>query len=315
MKTPVKIPYDKLKVKSIDLRPTIEQMGLAVKNQNPRGTCSVFASTFLLEYMTCKTRGLGISTQTWPGDQKRSIDFSEEYLNSVANLARKQLGMTEQNPDGDTFQGCWWGYRDYGIVGEEWFPYQQTYDSNMQPDDFLLEMGKLARFFKANIIFSENTPTITGGSPKGLNEGQLHSVISRLDDNIPVAFGVHISSTLTVKNFGSLSIWDDYSDETKNTCGHSIAIVGYYSSIFVPSGGYLIFRNSYGGGWGDKGYGYLSFDFARKHVYDVVAYDTMLKPIPWVEMPKKEYRIELPPPSWHLMGKLGELIHPYSRLR
>ena len=314
MKAVTKIPSNKLKFKSVDFRPIIKQMGLEVKDQNPRGTCSVFASTFLLEYMTCVTRGLGLSTQTWLGDQKRAINFSEEYLNSVANLARQKLGATEKNPDGDTFQGCWWGYNDYGIVSEEWFPYKNVYDSSVQPDAFLLETGKLARFFKANIFFSEKAPTIEGGSPKGLSDDQLSSVLAQLDAGIPVAFGVHLSSTTTSVNFGSLGIWDDHTDETVNPGGHSIAIVGYYSSAFIPSGGYFVFRNSWGKNWGDEGYGYLTYNFARKHVYDVVTYESKLKPAPWIEMPKKEYKIDLKPPTWHSMDKLGKLIHPYSRV-
>ncbi len=35
----------------VDLRPKIKQFGIGIKNQGNRGTCSVFALTFLLDYM------------------------------------------------------------------------------------------------------------------------------------------------------------------------------------------------------------------------------------------------------------------------
>ena len=57
--------------------------------------------------------------------------------------------------------------------------------------------------------------------------------------------------------------------------GHSIDLVGYKASNAFPSGGYFIFRNSYGTGFGAEGYGFMSFDHAKKYVNDAVYY---LKP-------------------------------------
>ena len=57
--------------------------------------------------------------------------------------------------------------------------------------------------------------------------------------------------------------------------GHSIDLVGYKVSNAFPSGGYFISRNSYGTGFGAEGYGFMSFDYAKKYVNDAVYY---LKP-------------------------------------
>jgi C1A family cysteine protease len=299
--------------KSVDLRTMIRKFGLPVRNQGGRGTCSVFASTFLLEYMVCKTRGLEV--QTSDDSQARAVNFSEEYLNAVANLARQKRGQLEVNPDGDTFQGCWWGYEDFGIVEEEWFPYQETFDPNKAPDPQLLEMGKTARFFKADIMLSTKPPTYDGASPKGLSEPQLNAVVSQLDQGKPVSFGVHLAEGMETVSYGGLLICNAYPDEKKGACGHSIAIVGYSANTLIPTGGYFIFRNSWGALWGDHGYGYLSYDFARNYVYDAAVYDVSPKFIPGIEMPKQPYKIALPPPPWHLADELGRIIHPASRLR
>lgn len=305
-KMPSKVDPTKF-VKTIDMRPVISQMGLSIKNQGARGTCSVFATTFLLEYMVCKERGLRI--QTWPQDSKnRSINFSEEYLNAVANMA------TGRGDDGDFFESCWLGYRDFGIVGEEWFPYQQTFDDR-RPDNELIEVGKAARFFKADLMYSQKKPTQPNFSPKGLSDQQLSAVINQLDNQVPVAFGKHIARDIQTVSSGGLNILNDIADETDQPGAHSVAIVGYSASRVIPSNGYFIFRNSYGEGWGDKGYGYLSFNYARKYVYDAVVYDRASGFLPGVTKPVKPFEIRLPPPSLIEMDKIGKLIHPNSRMR
>src|SRR5436190_23586245 len=54
----------------VDLRPEIASLGISIRpNQGGRGTCSVFAMTFLLEFMYAKNYG------------SKNADFSEEYLN------------------------------------------------------------------------------------------------------------------------------------------------------------------------------------------------------------------------------------------
>jgi C1A family cysteine protease len=53
--------------------------------------------------------------------------------------------------------------------------------------------------------------------------------------------------------------------------GHSVVLVGYAQHSQLSGGGYFIFRNSWGN-TGDKGYGYLSFDYVRKYANDLVAY-------------------------------------------
>src|ERR1700731_1220074 len=53
----------------VDLRPEIEKLGLAVRDQGNRATCSVFATTFLIEYFEARAQGV------------KDLAFSEEYLN------------------------------------------------------------------------------------------------------------------------------------------------------------------------------------------------------------------------------------------
>src|SRR5437868_3842181 len=59
----------------VDLRPEIDALGIPVRAQGGRNTCSVFATTFLLDYMYAKHYGV------------KNADYSEEFLNYASNKA------------------------------------------------------------------------------------------------------------------------------------------------------------------------------------------------------------------------------------
>lgn len=284
-------------VKTVDLRPTIDQMGIALRNQGGRGTCSVFASTFLLEYMVSKERGL------------KNLDFSEEYLNAVANRATNTLG------DGDFFSSIAEGYKAFGIVDEAWFPYRPIFDPALQPDDELTAIGEAARFYKPDFMYSKKQPTAPGQSPKGLDDIQLAAVLKYLDKGVPVAFGFHGAANTKTVSVAGLTIMHDLVNELDGQYAHSVPIVGYSAASFIPSGGYLIYRNSAGPNWGDHGYGYMSFNYARKFIYDAVVYERSPQFLPALHAVTKPLsRPKIGPPPIQLLDSLGKLIHPSSRM-
>ena len=100
--------------RSRDLRTEIARRGIGIRNQGGRGTCSVFAMTFLLEYAYTEMLGGGYA------------DLSEEYLNHVANVA---VGKTD---DGDFFSSVAAGYENFGIIAEGGMVYNpnRVYDFN-----------------------------------------------------------------------------------------------------------------------------------------------------------------------------------------
>ena len=155
---------------SADLRPKINAMQLMPRSQGGRGTCSVFASTFLVEYMTSKERGLV------------GLDLSEEYLNAASNMATG-VDPTVHTPmgDGDFFHGIAAGYEQFGVVDEVWFPYQSSFDPNLKPDAELQVIGKAARFLAPHVDVSGREEKI------GLTEAQLTLIREQLDQGVPVA--------------------------------------------------------------------------------------------------------------------------------
>jgi len=122
---PVKLlpPAPRALLPQVDLRPTINSLGLSVRDQGGRNTCSVFAMTFLLEYTYDTRLNRGFT------------DLSEEYLNDVCNLVSGDTG------DGDYFSHLDNGYQAWGIVPEASEPYQMITEVTSIPQS-LLEAGR-----------------------------------------------------------------------------------------------------------------------------------------------------------------------------
>jgi hypothetical protein len=243
----------------VDLRPEIENFGIAVRDQGGRNTCSVFAVTFLHEYMWNKY------SQKMGGNSS-GLDLSEEYLNYVSNAV-----MNEWN-DGGFFDELDAGYHNWGIIGETNVPYQPAFNLNSPASVFWSGNAKES-LKKAKLIsqFLKKWDVKTGLTPQ-----QFNDLIESLKKGRPVAAGLRwakpgkfaieeIYGIPLIKMVGAGDVVD----------GHSVVFVGYKVSKNFPGGGYLIFRNSWGTGFGEQGYGYMSFEYATAYTNDLFLYTTM----------------------------------------
>jgi hypothetical protein len=231
----------------VDLRPNIKQFGIGIKNQGNRGTCSVFALTFLLDYMYAKNQ---IYTNT---------NLSEEYLNYASNLAIGQYA------DGGFFDALDLGYQNYGMVNEAQAPYHSSYNPPFVASQALLKKGEaISPRFKVNFIKPWDVTT-------GLLASQVQAIETQLKDGRPVAVGVRWPNNFQTETIHGLQLMKT-PPANGVFDGHSIDLVGYKASNAFPGGGYFIFRNSYGTGFGADGYGFMSFDYAKKYVNDAVYY-------------------------------------------
>ncbi len=251
---PVKLPPPgpQSKLPQVDLRPTIQSLGLSVRDQGARGTCSVFTMTFVLEYAYDTRLNSGLS------------DLSEEYLNYVTNLVSGNTG------DGDYFDKLDAGYQAWGIIPEASEPYQATEVASIPQS--LLDAGRLWTRFEADFVKPwDNT--------HGASQNQLDRAIAYLDANAPVAFGGWwpTSSAWGTTTVGGINVMNVPPLSQKATAvfdGHSVPLVGYRKDSAFAGGGYFVFRNSWGAGWGDGGYGYMPFEYVLDYANDLVAYKT-----------------------------------------
>lgn len=234
----------------VDLRPEIKALGISIRpTQNGRGTCSVFAMTFLLEFMYAKHFGM------------TNADLSEEYLNYASNNA---IGA---QVDGGFFDQIDPGYQKFGMVQEFLAPYLTSFQVNLPYGRNVLTKGMaLQPRLKPHYIKKWDVNT-------GLLPSQLLGILFQLKQGRPVAVGLRwpkAQNIPTEKIAGIIMMKAIPADEVVD--GHSIDFVGFKASDKFPGGGYLIFRNHWGTGFMEEGYGYMSFDYATKYVNDAVEY-------------------------------------------
>ena len=159
----------------VDLRPEINKRNIAIRNQGPRGTCSVQTLTFLLEYAYTQMCG-----------ETAGYNFlSVEYLNHVGN---KATGKTD---DGDFFRNIAEGYLKYGIVRDHFLQYDPGLTYNYQTMESAIQslaivpMGQdlLSKLTFKGLFIKPNDGTV------GLSDAQMNTIKTYLDRQIPVGIG------------------------------------------------------------------------------------------------------------------------------
>ena len=233
----------------VDLRPRIRALDIPIRKQGDRGTCSVFAMTFLLEF-GYRSKPTTLSTT-----------LSPEFLNWAKNKA------ASKSKDGDFFDVIDKGYSTYGVAREEFCPYQATYNPNLKPgaqatvDGQLRKSGLKGRFLKP---WSYDPAT----------DAQLDAIRASLRKGTPVATGFRWPTDGKYKQVkvGGADVLG-LIPEADVFDGHSVVTVGYVPLKAAPGGGYFIFRNSWGETWGDSGYGYMSYAYFQKFLNDAFVYE------------------------------------------
>ena len=231
-----------------DLRNAFARLHMAIRDQGSRGTCSIFA------VMTCLQFVMAEKLHFVHGD------FSPEYLNYVKNLAN---GMST---DGGFFSEIDKGYTDDSIYLEAKVPYKASFDpSYVVPPSFISAARKWPRLHSDFVKDWDNT--------KGATDDEVNDACAYLDDSIPIASGmlwpVDGAFKTTMIQGVDMMVTPQRSDVED---GHSIVLVGYKRSASFPGGGYFIFRNSWGTGFGDQGYGFMPFKYVKSYCNDMVVY-------------------------------------------
>ena len=241
----------------VDLRPEIEKFGLAIRDQGNRATCSVFATTFLIEYHDALTSG------------KKNIELSEEYLNWAKNRANKT------DVDGGKFTDIIRGYSEFGMVPIKDMPNQAAFHPKHRdaPANSVIASGK--EFARYRLMFIKQWD-----NHKGMSEAQMEATKTALSAGHPVATGIWWLENFETVTVGNVPLLKEYprkdnSDPSKNPMfdGHSIDLVGFHEGREFPGGGYFIFRNSFGPGFGHDGYGFVSFAYIREYSNDAIYID------------------------------------------
>lgn len=250
--------------REVSLIPDLEKDDLTALAQGDRDDCSLFAITGLAEFENARHS---------PAPHLR---FSEEYL---IWASRKYSGNTD---DQAMFYNAVDGLNGLGICSNELMPYAPKSDPNRKPSPgAVTQARKFRERWRVHWIkrWSLDAP---------LTEHQLEEIKRALAGGNPVACGLRWPKDLKGCQLLDVPPANQVSD------GHSIMIVGYQDDPAGNGGGILRFRNSFGSGWGDNGYGAMSYAYARAYANDALWLG--MGP-PESEVPAMRYEAETMPVS------------------
>jgi len=198
----------------------------------------------------------------------KDIDLSEEYLNWAKNRANKT------DIDGGKFTDIIRGYEAFGMVPIGDMPYRKNFDPKnpATPTPAAIAAGR--KFERYRFTFIKQWNNLRGMSVK-----ELAATKAALKAGQPVATGIwwlENFETVTIERVPLLKEYprtaNSNSDPSQDPMydGHSIDLVGFHEGKEFPGGGYFIFRNSFGPGFGQDGYGFVSFKYIRDYANDAI---------------------------------------------
>ncbi len=222
---------------SVDLKPWCPE----VENQGALGSCTANAGVGMAEYFEMRAFG-------------RWIDASRLFLYKAT---RNMLHLT-----GDTgayLRSTMGALALFGVPPEEYWPYVIT-DFDKEPPAFCYAF---AQNFQAISYYRLDPP----GTAKDV---LLNRIKTNLAGGLPSMFGFTVYSSYTqAASTGKIPY---PTPGEKVVGGHAVMAVGYDNGIkikntslgAVETTGAILIRNSWGKGWGDAGYGWLSYDYVLK---------------------------------------------------
>jgi hypothetical protein len=230
---------------SVDLRPVLEEYGIAPCEQGARNTCSVFTMRGALEFAVAKRQG-------------HCPRLSVEFLNWAAN---KACGDHE---DGGFFSDMWKGFSAYGICLDDDLPYQSEFDPALTPPPAALADAKTRLDLGLRLHWIKEWDVNTG-----LTDAHVASIKHVLSSGWPVAGGFRWPkqpkwSGKVLQLCGPEAVRD----------GHSVLLVGYRDDAAQPGGGVFILRNTST----PLNDGLMPYAYARDYMNDAVWIDYEPRP-------------------------------------
>ena len=227
---------------SVDLRDDCSP----VESQKDLGSCTANAGVGLVEYFERKAFG-------------RHIDASRLFLYKTTRNLLHWTGDT-----GAYLRTTMGAMVLFGVPPEEYWPY--TDKTGAGPDGFDREPPAFLYAFGASykpiLYYKLDMP----GSP---NAQVLDAIKVHLAGKFPSMFGFTVYSSLGQARDTGMIPFPCQRDSVLG--GHAVVAVGYDDSITIKNSecglattGALLVRNSWGASWGEKGYGWIPYDYVLK---------------------------------------------------
>ncbi len=232
-----KVHADKPKASGLASNVDLRSFCSPIEDQGQIGSCTAHAAIGMLEYFERRAFG-------------KHVDASRLFLYKVTRNLMHETGDT-----GAYLRTVMGALALFGVPQEEYYPYL-TAQFDQEPTAFCYA---LAQNYQA-IDYYRLDPA--GTNPQTL----LNSVKTNLAAGLPSMFGFTVYDSIRQASRTGKIPFPSSSDRVVG--GHAVLIVGYDDTIRIPVGsgtretvGAVIIRNSWGSGWGDRGYGYLPYDY------------------------------------------------------
>ena len=213
-----------------------------VEDQGRLGSCTAQAGAGIIEYYEQKSFG-------------RHIDASRLFLYKVTRNLMKMRGDT-----GAYLRSTIGAMVLFGVPPEEYWPYTDG------PEDFDKEPPAFCYSFAQNyktIKYYRHDP------PSAAPEDILYRVKTYLAAGHPAMFGFTVYSSIEQASGSGRIPFPSPLDKIEG--GHAVVAVGYDDKMKIrnrydgeEAEGALLIRNSWGQDWGERGYGWLPYDYLRK---------------------------------------------------
>jgi C1A family cysteine protease len=230
------------KAKSLPVSVDLREWCSPVENQGGLGSCTAHAGAGIIEYYERKSFG-------------RHIDASRLFLYKVTRNLMKMKGDT-----GAYLRKAMGAMVLFGVPPEEYWPYtddEKKFDE--EPPAFCY-------------AFAQNYQTVKyfrHDPPRTKPEEILKKVKTYLASNHPSMFGFTVYNSIEqAEGTGRIPF---PSPKERIEGGHAVAVVGYDDKMKiknkygkVETTGALLIRNSWGKEWGEKGYGWLPYEYVLR---------------------------------------------------
>jgi len=210
-----------------------------VENQGSTNSCTANAGVGALEYIQIRSG-------------KKVVDGSRLFLYKVT---RNLMGGQWPYIDGGAYINTTLkAMLQMGVCPERYWPFFPA-QVNAEPTAFCYQMAKQ---FQVLRYYRHDVPGFYG-------EAVLENIKRSLANQIPTFFGFTVYSSMPWGVGKGLIPYPTQNDRV--TGGHAVLAVGYDNSYKTNYGkGALLIRNSWGSGWGDKGYGWLPYSYVLNSI-------------------------------------------------
>ncbi len=222
---------------SVDLRAWCSP----IENQGALGSCTANAGVGTVEYFERRAFG-------------KHIDASRLFLYKTTRNMLHWTGDT-----GAFLRTTMGALVLFGVPPEEYWPYVIA-DFDKEPSAFCYAF---AQSYQAITYYRLDPPA----TPKDVLLGRIKLYLSA---GFPLMFGFTVYESIS--QAGKTGKIPYPTSGEKILGGHAVVAVGYDDKMkikntnpgAVETGGALLIRNSWGTGWGDAGYGWLSYEYVLK---------------------------------------------------